>query len=51
MPEQPPTPEKSIKELEAEERKRLRQRAAEPSPQLPLFADQEIDDEGASDTE
>jgi len=51
MPEQLPTPEKSIKKLEAEERKRLRQRAAEPSPQLPLFADQEIGDEAASDTE
>jgi len=51
MPEQLPTPEKSIKKLEAEERKLLRQRAAEPSPQLPLFADQEIGDEAASDTE
>lgn len=41
MPEQLPTPEKSIKELEAEERKRLRQRAADASPQLPLFDDAE----------
>jgi DNA-damage-inducible protein D len=51
MPEQLPTPEKSIKELEAEERKRLRQRAADPSTQLPLFGDQEIGDEPASDNQ
>jgi DNA-damage-inducible protein D len=44
MPEQLPNPEKSIKELEAEGRKRLRQRAGDQSPQLPLF-----DDEDASD--
>jgi DNA-damage-inducible protein D len=49
MPEQLPTPEKSIKELETEERKRLRQRAADQSPQLPLFGDEEASDASPSD--
>jgi DNA-damage-inducible protein D len=45
MPEELPTPEKSIKELEADERKRLRQRASEQTPQLPLFPDPDSSDE------
>lgn len=48
MPEQLPTPETSIKELEAEERKRLRQRAADQSPQLPLFDDEDASDASSS---
>lgn len=48
MPEQLPTPEKSIKELETEERKRLRQRAADQSPQLPLFGDEDAPDASRS---
>jgi DNA-damage-inducible protein D len=45
LPEQLPTPEASIKQLEAEERKRLRQsRPDQQMPQLPLFPD---DDDGA----
>ena len=48
MPEQLPTPEKSIRELETEERKRLRQRAADQSPQLPLFGDEDASDASRS---
>ena len=50
MPEQLPTPEKSIKELETEERKRLRQRAADQSPQLPLFGDEDASEASSSDS-
>jgi DNA-damage-inducible protein D len=44
MPEHLPTPEKSIKELEAEERKRLQKRTEPQTPQLPLFPDDEASD-------
>lgn len=44
LPENLPTPATSIKELEAEERRRLRQPST-PSPQLPLFPDTEPSDE------
>ena len=47
MPEHLPTPEASIKQLEAEERKQRRQAGqGQPMPQLPLFPDE---DAGASD--
>lgn len=48
MPEQLPNPEKSIKELEAQERKRLRQRAADQAPQLPLFGDEDASEASPS---
>ena len=48
MPEQLPNPEKSIKELEAEERKRLRQRAADHSPQVPLFGNEDASEASPS---
>lgn len=44
MPESLPTPERSIKELEAEERKRLQRPADPQTPQLPLFPDDEPSD-------
>jgi DNA-damage-inducible protein D len=50
MPEELPTPERSIKELEANERKRLQQRATEQTPQLPLFPAPDPSDETQSDS-
>jgi hypothetical protein len=44
MPEHLPTPETSIKELEAAERKRLRRPADPETPQLRLFPDDEPSD-------
>jgi DNA-damage-inducible protein D len=49
MPEQLPTPETSIKQLEAKERKQRRQvRQGQQMPQLPLFDDDEDAPDGAN---
>jgi DNA-damage-inducible protein D len=50
MPEHLPTPDTSIKQLEAEERKRRMQAGQGPEmPQLPLFPDDDASDMGEGD--
>jgi hypothetical protein len=49
LPEQLPTPEASIKQLEAEERKHRRAGREQQMPQLPLFTDDEDGAEGGAD--
>lgn len=52
LPEQLPTPEASIKQLEAEERSQRRQAGQKKAmPQLPLFPDDDARSEGSAESE
>jgi DNA-damage-inducible protein D len=49
MPENLPTPDMSIRQLETEERKRLRQASTQQNPQLPLFEDTASQEDSVGD--